>query len=44
MFENRRSAYGVCSFFNEHCYAASINLDYADWVERLAKSSHENNS
>jgi glycosyltransferase involved in cell wall biosynthesis len=32
------------TFFNEHCDAASIYRDYADWVERLAKDSHKCNS
>jgi glycosyltransferase involved in cell wall biosynthesis len=31
-------------FFNEHCDAASIYNDYADWVERLAKNSHKYSS
>ena len=48
LYENRelieKMAERARSFFNEHCDAASIYRNYADWVERLAKDSHEYNS
>ena len=48
LYENRvlieKMAERARFFFNEHCDAASIYGDYADWVERLAKNSHKYNS